>query len=153
METFGEYLNHDHQRCEQFYVEAEHCVSNNLWDKGEVFFHQFCYALERHFSMEEKVLFAEFEKVVHGSGSPTNAMRDEHQKVRCVVAMLEDALARRARNAFLGHSDTLRIMMGQHHEVEEEVILPIIERTLFEQRREIIEAMNEYCGEFQDARN
>jgi len=147
METFGEYLNHDHQRCETVYMDAERCVNSNLWEQADRLFQQFSFALERHFSIEEKVLFAEFEKVIRGSDGPTSAMRSEHQKIRCVVAMLEDALKRRSRNAFLGHSDTLRIMMGQHHDVEETVILPIIDRTLFAHKDQILDAMHNYCDE------
>jgi hemerythrin-like domain-containing protein len=59
--------------------------------------------------------------------------------------MLADALKRRARNAFLGHSDTLRIMMGQHHELEENVVFPIIDRALSRRRQDILKAMHEYC--------
>jgi len=86
-------------------------------------------------------LFAAFEKAIHGADGPTGIMRVEHKKINSVVFMLRDALERRARNAFLGHADTLNIMIAQHNQVEEDIFYPMIDRMFSSQKHDIIEAM------------
>lgn len=142
MDNIAGYLIIDHSRCDKLYGEAQNCVSTEAWDRAETVFQQFCEALERHFEMEEKVLFAAFEKAIHSTDGPTCAMRDEHQKIRSIISMLQDALARRSRNAFLGHSDTLDIMIQQHNLVEDSILYPMIDRILSGQKDDIIKAMN-----------
>ena len=91
--------------------------------------------------MEEEVLFVAFEKAIHGTDGPTAIMRVEHNKINSVVFMLRDALARRAKNAFLGHADTLNIMIAQHNQVEDDIFYPMLDRMFGAQKHELIEAM------------
>lgn len=137
------YLRNEHNRCDKLYIEAEICVNGDRWDRAEVFFQQFCAALEQHFAMEENVLFVVYEKAIRSGNEATGVLRNEHQKIRGIVCMLQDALKRRAKNAFLGHSDTLNIMMQQHNLLEESVLYPMTDHILFEQKHDIIKAMIE----------
>jgi iron-sulfur cluster repair protein YtfE (RIC family) len=141
MDTISGYLGTHHRRCDQLCIEAEKSVAAELWDRADGLFHEFCAALEQHFAMEEDVLFAAFEKAIHGADGPTGIMRVEHKKINSVVFMLRDALERRARNAFLGHADTLNIMIAQHNQVEEDIFYPMIDRMFSSQKHDIIEAM------------
>lgn len=141
MGTIADYLKDDHNRCERLFSELEISVNAGLWDRADATFLQFHGALDKHFEMEEKVLFAAFESTAAGSG-PTAILRNEHQQIRGIVAMLEYALTRRARNAFLGHSDTLYIMIHRHNAIEENTLYQMTDHILFEQKQSIIEAMN-----------
>src|ERR1019366_5437572 len=118
MSTIADYLRNDHNRCEKLFTELEISVNAGLWDRADIVFQQFRDAPEKHFEMEEKVLFGAFENTPAG-GVPTSILRNEHQQIRGIVAMLEYALTRRSRNAFLGHSDTLYIMIHRHNAIEE----------------------------------
>ena len=142
MGTISEYLHNDHNRCDKLCGEVEECVNSELWDRAEVLFEGFCQALEQHFTMEENVLFVAFEKAIRSASGPTSVMRDEHQKIRSVIFMLQDALARRSRNAFLGHAETLNIMIQQHNQVEENILYPMLEHLLSAQKNDIVKAMN-----------
>lgn len=143
MGAISEYIRNDHNRCDLLCNEAAVCVSTEAWDRAEVIFLQFRNALEQHFTMEEDVLFSAFEKAIRSPEYPTSAMRNEHQKIRSVIFMLQDALTRRARNAFLGHADTLDIMMHQHNQVEENILYPMIDHVLGAQKHDIIKAMTQ----------
>jgi len=141
MDTISGYLSKDHSRCDLLCNELENSVSTELWDRADRLFKDFCVAMEQHFAMEEDVLFVAFEKAIRSTEGPTCVMRDEHNKIRSVIFMLHDALTRRARNAFLGHADTLNIMIEQHNQLEESVFYPMIDRLLGAQKHAIVEAM------------
>jgi hemerythrin-like domain-containing protein len=143
MDTISEYLGKHHGRCDQLCYEAEKSVAAGLWERADESFQEFCAALEQHFAMEENVLFVAFEKAIHGTDGPTSVMRVEHKKINSVVFMLRDALARRARNAFLGHADTLNIMIRQHNQVEDDIFYPMIDRMFSAQKDDLIKAMRQ----------
>ena len=140
MSTIANYLRNDHNQCEKLFTELEISVNAGLWDRADDVFQDFQDALENHFKMEEKVLFAAFENSAAGGG-PTAILRNEHQQIRGVVAMLTYALTRRSKNAFLGHSDTLYIMIHRHNAIEESILYQMTDHILFEQKQALIDAM------------
>jgi hemerythrin-like domain-containing protein len=141
MDTITQYLSTDHKRCDDALIEAENCVNENLWDRAEIWLQKFCESLEHHFAMEEKILFLAFEKAIGSSEGPTSVMRNEHQQIRGITSMLQSALTRREANAFLGHADTLNIMMQQHNLKEESILYLMADRVLSDKRHDIIDAM------------
>ena len=151
MDTITEYLNDDHHRCDDLGAEAKICVGKEQWDRASLSFERFSNALELHFTMEEDVLIDAFEKAIKSGDGPTCVMRNEHRVIRSIMFMLQDALERRAKNAFLGHFDTLDIMIQQHNLVEESFLYPMIDRMFAAQKETIINAMNlisaPECGE------
>ena len=146
MESIAIYLNHAHQRCDELCMQASAHVGGNRWDDAELLFQAFSTALEQHFTMEEKVLFSAFEKAIRTSEGPTSVMREEHRKIRSVIFMLQDALTRRARNAFLGHADTLTIMIAQHNLVEQTFLYPMMDSLPESQQNEIRCSMSTIAG-------
>jgi hemerythrin-like domain-containing protein len=141
MGTISRYLTTDHKRCDDALIEAENYVNENLWDRAETCLQQFCDALEHHFAMEEKVLFLAFEKAIGRSEGPTSVMRNEHRQIRGILSMLQSALKRQDTNAFLGHAETLNIMLQQHNLKEESVLYLMADRILSDRTHDIIDAM------------
>lgn len=143
MNTITGYLTNDHKRCDNLFTEAQYCVFADLWERAEACSQQFFDAIEQHFAMEEKVLFLAFEYAIGSSDGPTGVMRDEHQQIRGIISRLDSALMRRDKNAFLGHSDTLNIMLQQHITKEESLLYGMTDRLLSEQKHDIIQAMHQ----------
>jgi hemerythrin-like domain-containing protein len=87
--------------------------------------------MERHFKMEEEVLFPAFEEAtgMHGSG-PTEVMRHEHRQMR---ALLQD-MSRRADagdfDGVLDQGDTLLMVIQQHNAKEEGMLYPMADNVL-----------------------
>jgi len=54
---------------------------------------------------------------------------------------LTDALTRRDKIAYLGHSESLNIMLQQHNMKEENILYPMTDRVLAAQQRELVEEM------------
>lgn len=141
MNSIATYLGSDHQRCDEYFIQAETHVSDKQWDQAETCLAQFTEALERHFAMEEKVMFLEFERATGSSAGPTAVMRMEHQQLRAILALLREALAARDADAYLGHSDTLNTMMQQHNMKEESVLYLMADRVLSGRQEAVIGAM------------
>ncbi|GAB3554456.1 hemerythrin domain-containing protein [Noviherbaspirillum agri] len=143
METITGYLATDHKRCDDFFASAESSVVKKQWAEAEASLKDFSSALERHFTMEEKVLFPEFEAATGSTQGPTSVMRMEHQQMRSILALLQEALEQQDVDNFLGNSDTLNTMMQQHNMKEESILYVMSDRVLSGKQPDIIGAMNE----------
>jgi len=141
METISRHLGTDHKRCDDFFAQAETAVAGTLWTHAEQAMNAFCEALEQHFAMEEQVLFPEFEEAVGTREGPTAVMRMEHRQMREVITMLNDCLAKRDADGFLGYSETLNTLMQQHNMKEESILYPMTDRVLNGRQDDIIGAM------------
>lgn len=143
METISNYLGTDHTRCDESFAQLEASVSNGKWEDAEAAFRYFNDAMERHFRMEEKVLFTAFEQATGNTAGPTSVMRMEHQHLRSIISSVSDAIGKRDTDEFFAHADTLRIMMHQHNLKEESILYLMVDRVLSARCNAIIGAMNE----------
>ncbi len=142
MTSITEYLSGDHKRCDDLFASAETNASQNKWEEAQANLKEFITALERHFGMEEKVLFPEFENVTGSTQGPTNVMRMEHQQMRSILEMLQDSAKRCSTDDFLGYSETLNTMMQQHNMKEESILYVMTDRVLAGRQDEIIKTMS-----------
>lgn len=142
MHTISHYMSSDHKRCDDLFASAETSVNSKDWDSAEAAFREFAEGMERHFSMEETVLFLAFEKAIGSSDGPTSVMRMEHKQLRAILGMLQESLAARDAEGFLGYSETLNTMMQQHNMKEESILYLMTDRMLSGQHEEIISTMH-----------
>ncbi|HEX6829133.1 MAG TPA: hemerythrin domain-containing protein, partial [Burkholderiales bacterium] len=130
MGAIGNYLATDHRHCDGLFARAEEAASAGDWPGCASAFDGFRHALEHHFSMEERVLFPVFEERTGMAGGPTVVMRGEHQQMRGLCALLAEAAQGRSAEEFLGHCESLLILMQQHNLKEENVLYPMADRAL-----------------------
>jgi hemerythrin-like domain-containing protein len=130
MNEFITYLKDDHRHCDDVLVDAERAVVDNDWPTAESRLADFSKDVQRHFAVEEDVLFPAFESRTGMTGGPTHAMRAEHRLIRDLLTALDRAAQDRDTRDFLGHADTLNIMLQQHNMKEENILYPMIARTL-----------------------
>ncbi|ASJ24372.1 hemerythrin domain-containing protein [Laribacter hongkongensis] len=123
-------LSHQHRACDTLFAACESAVRTQDWNRAQVVFASFRQNMERHFSIEELVLFPAYESASGSSMGPTRMMRIEHQDMRDLMDDIEAALAARQLAAFLGQNDTLLILMQQHNMKEECVLYPVCEKLL-----------------------
>jgi len=126
MTSIPEYMTTKHRECDEVFSEAETAVAQNNWalalDKWKVFAAE----LAEHFEQEEDTLFPEFEQATGMTSGPTQVMRMEHQQMRGLVQELDNALAAKAQDEYLGLSETLMVMMQQHNMKEEMMLYPMM---------------------------
>ncbi|WP_034295821.1 hemerythrin domain-containing protein [Herbaspirillum sp. RV1423] len=144
MDSITNYLGSAHSHCDDRFVEAENAVLDGLWDKGARFFQEFTAMVEQHFAMEEKILFPAIEAATGNASGPTEIMRNEHEQMRRIVAMLVETIAKRDKAAFLGQCETFNIMVQQHNIKEESILYPMADRILGARAGATISAMHHF---------
>jgi hemerythrin-like domain-containing protein len=128
--TIPSFLGADHQHCDDGFANAEAAVSEARWTDAARDFAGFLAAMRRHFSMEEEVLFPAFEGATGMTIGPTQVMRSEHAQMNEIMDALQEALQSQDAEAYLGHSETLLLLMRQHNMKEEQVLYPMCEQHL-----------------------
>lgn len=123
-------MSKDHLRCDDLFVKAEESVFEEDWSQAAECFTDFHDAIERHFRVEEEVLFPDFEKKLNSTAGPTAMMRSEHTQMRDLLTRMSQALENNNLDDYLGHSETLLIIMQQHNAKEEQMLYPMTDQAL-----------------------
>lgn len=141
MTTISQFMSDQHRHCDDLFAAAENAAGEGDWPSCARQFKQFADGMERHFRMEENVLFPAFEQETGMTMGPTEVMRNEHIQMREVLKQLTQAVEQKNQDAYLGHSETMLILMQQHNLKEESVLYPMTDRSLGENGEEIISRM------------
>jgi hemerythrin-like domain-containing protein len=141
MQTFTNFMGGDHHQCDQYFAEAEAAVESGAWQHAATAHRQFIEAMQRHFAMEEELLFPAFEQASGNPSGPTTVMRHEHEQMRSLFGEMDEAVAQQDADAYLGTSETLLILMQQHNAKEEQILYPMSERLLAEQQEALLADM------------
>lgn len=141
MITINQFMADDHRRCDDLFIGAENAADQGDWASCARRFGEFADGMERHFRMEENVLFPVFEQHTGMTMGPTEVMRNEHAQMRDVLKQLEQAVEQKNQDAYLSYSETLLILMQQHNLKEESVLYPMIDQSLNGNSQQIIGRM------------
>lgn len=141
MITINQFMADDHRRCDDLFIGAENAADQGDWASCARQFKEFADGMERHFRMEENVLFPVFEQHTGMTMGPTEVMRNEHAQMRDVLKQLEQAVEKKNQDAYLSYSETLLILMQQHNLKEESVLYPMIDQSLSGNSQQIISRM------------
>jgi iron-sulfur cluster repair protein YtfE (RIC family) len=87
-------------------------------------------ALERHFGLEEQILFPAFEERTGMSAGPTQMMRSEHEGMRTMLADMQRAALVGDIDQYSGLAETLLLMLQQHNLKEEQILYPMMDQAL-----------------------
>jgi iron-sulfur cluster repair protein YtfE (RIC family) len=143
MSTISTTMTADHRRCDQIFSSAEELVTTGDWTEAESKFELFRDAILNHFTMEEERLFPAFEQHQGHAMGPTQVMRMEHNQMRQLLAELEQAAQTRNDTQYLGIADTLMMIMQQHNMKEEQMLYPMMDRTLGQEGSEIAQQIGQ----------
>lgn len=127
-----EFMRDDHRACDHLYADAETALLAKEGEKAFALFEEFSATTQHHFDMEEGELFLTFEKRTGMMGGPTQMMRYEHQQLRSLIESMRTALSENRHNDFFGIGESMMIMLQQHNMKEEQMLYPMIDRTLGE---------------------
>jgi hemerythrin-like domain-containing protein len=130
-DAIARFLSDDHHHCDQLLAACETALSGrgSAAESAKALID----AMERHFRMEEEVLFPELEEANPMARGPTGVMRIEHQQMRQLFADLSDAVAASDREGGLGVLETLHILAQQHNAKEEGILYPLADAALPEE--------------------
>jgi len=142
MKTLLEFMQIHHGQCDQLYADGENSLLDEQMEEGVGQITIFLSEMERHFLMEETVLFPTFEDISGMRQGPTQVMRMEHQQIRNLLAHMSDAVTRMDRDEILEVGETLLILMQQHNMKEEGILYPMVDQHLAPYREELMDRMN-----------
>ena len=146
MSTIKEYLSSDHSRCDELFAQMEEKASKSLADAKDLC-QEFISQSERHFQMEERVMFVEFEQKTGMTQGPTQMMRHEHAQMRGLMKDMLGALEDGNKDKFFGNSETLMILMQQHNMKEEQMLYPMAQQHLSAESSRIVDMMESMIAE------
>jgi hemerythrin-like domain-containing protein len=141
MQGILNYMTKEHEKCDEHFATAEQQVSKGNWQDANTTFSDFKSAIERHFLMEEQVLFRYVERTMGNSGGPIAVMRMEHSQMRGLLQSMAEMLEHKDQDGFLGDAETLLILMQQHNMKEEQIVYPMAERLLADGQEQVIAEM------------
>ncbi len=130
MNTILDFLGSDHRACDDLFAAAEEAAASKNWNGARSLFSQFHQAMDRHFAMEEDVLFPAFEAKTGSTMGPTQVMRMEHEQMRALMRDMKTAVTAGKDTEYLGLSETLNMIMQQHNLKEENMLYPMSDRAL-----------------------
>lgn len=130
MTSIPEFMTTKHRECDEFFTDAEAAVATADWALAATKWQSFASELSTHFTQEEETLFPKFEQATGMTAGPTQVMRMEHQQMRALVQDLDNALAAKNKDEYLGLSETLMVMMQQHNMKEEMMLYPMMEQNI-----------------------
>ena len=141
MSTIKEFLTSDHGRCDGFFADMEKKATESLAsakESCEAFIHE----TEKHFQMEERVMFEEFETKTGMREGPTAMMRHEHAQMRGLMSQMLEAIKAGNSDKFFGTTETFMILQQQHNMKEEQMLYPMAQQHLNAESDRIVEMMN-----------
>ncbi len=140
MSTIKGFLSEDHGRCDELFAKMEDAVTQSIENAKEAY-DAFAEATERHFQMEERVMFLEFEQKTGMTQGPTAIMRHEHAQMRNLLAEMGKAIEAKDKDKFFGNSETLMILMQQHNMKEEQMLYTMAQQHLSAEADRIVDMM------------
>ncbi|PLY14661.1 hemerythrin domain-containing protein [Sulfurimonas sp. CVO] len=140
MSTIREYLTADHGHCDELFANMEDAVVKSI-ESAKDAYEEFAKEAEKHFQMEERIMFLEFEEKTGMTQGPTAIMRHEHAQMRNLIAEMGKALEAKDKDKFFGNSETLMILMQQHNMKEEQMLYPMAQQHLSAESDRIVEMM------------
>lgn len=140
MSTIKEYLTTDHRRCDELLASMEESATSSFEASKEAC-QAFVNETERHFQMEERVMFLEFEAKTGMTQGPTAMMRHEHSQMRSLMQQMLDAIDAGNKDKFFGLSETLMILMQQHNMKEEQMLYPMAQQHLSAELQRVVSMM------------
>jgi len=141
MASIKEYLSADHRHCDKIFASMEASASKSLAD-SKILAQEFVDSTERHFQMEERVMFLEFEEKTGMTQGPTAMMRQEHTQMRMLMQQILDAIDTDNKDKFFGLTETLMILLQQHNMKEEQMLYTMAQQHLSAESDRIVEMMD-----------
>ena len=130
MAGIGEYMINHHKECDEVFARAEEAAGAGDWPRAQTEFEAFAHQMDRHFEIEENLLFRAFEEKSGHSGGPTQVMRMEHEQMRTVMHEMRSAMETKDAEQYLGLSETFLVLTQQHNFKEEGILYNMMDQVL-----------------------
>ena len=128
--TINKFMSADHRACDEQFAYLENIIDQANFEAGKNMFDEFYSHMIKHFDMEEKVMFPEFQNCENAHCDPTPVMIMEHDQMRAIFLQMENAIKEHNKEKFLGQSEALLFTMQQHNMKEEQMMYNFADEAL-----------------------
>lgn len=132
--TVNQYMTNDHRMCDEEFASLENIIDSGNFEEAKELFHKFHTHMLNHFSMEENVMFPQFNSSQSEGCNPTGVMIMEHDQMRNLMEKMDQAIQQTDQNQFLGLSENLLFVMQQHNMKEEQIMYNLVDEVLDSQK-------------------
>ncbi|MCP4295217.1 MAG: hemerythrin domain-containing protein [Proteobacteria bacterium] len=129
-QSITRFMAFDHKRCDDLYAEGESKVLEGQLEEGMAILGSFIVGMERHFKIEETILFPTFEETTGMTQGPTQVMRMEHEQMKSILHQMQNAITSQSGEEITGLGETLLVLMQQHNMKEEQMLYFMMEQHL-----------------------
>jgi hemerythrin-like domain-containing protein len=137
MNNTDNWLVHEHSLYENLLSRIQDAVEFDDWGSADLTFRELVAHLKQHMAVEEEVLYPAYEAEAHAPQGPTQALREEHDRIVLLVRDMLPVIKTRDSEHVLESLSRLEYEMIKHHEKEEDIFLPMASHILDEKREEI----------------
>lgn len=138
MAGIGAHMINHHKECDEMFARAEEAAGGGDWARAQGEFEAFAQEMERHFDVEDNVLFPAFDKKTGHVGGPTQVMRMEHNQMRVVMHEMRSAVEAKDAEQYLGLSETFLVIMQQHNFKEEGILYSMMDQVLGDEAAKLL---------------
>ena len=132
-QTITNYYETDHDRLDELFKEFQKYKRID-YPKAKQFFKEFKLGLQRHIVWEEEILFPLFEQKTGMTGGPTEIMRMEHLQIGQYLEDIHAKVKQQDPNSDQDEANLLNALSA-HNTKEEQILYPMIDRTIDESER------------------
>ncbi len=130
MSTIQEYMTQHHKNCDDLLVDAEGALANADWTAFGEAWNKFVQETLHHFTLEEEILFPEFERQTGMTSGPTMVMRHEHSQVRALFEQMQQISQEKLTERAMGIIESTMLLIQQHNMKEEQMLYPMTDNHL-----------------------
>lgn len=138
MQSLTDHLSINHEHCDTLFAGVETAIVNDDAALAQSAFSAFHHAMQRHFAMEETILFPAFDQTSGSDLGATHVMRMEHEQMRELIEQIQGTLNSGNLRACAVLTASLLPLMQQHNLKEEQMLYPLLDRVLQDRVGELI---------------
>lgn len=129
MQSIVEHLSSEHESCDRLFARLAAAIDSGDTVQAQAAYNAFRHAMQRHFAVEDAILFPAFEAGSDALGV-THIMRMEHEQMHELVDQLQAALDSGNPQSSAASLGLLSALIQQHNLKEEQMLYPLLERAL-----------------------
>ena len=137
MKTIAEFMTANHKACDHKFADAEVAALDGKWSEADTAFNAFNDDMLLHFATDEDLLFPALISAGGPSG-PVQVMLMEHTQIKELLNQMAAAIAQKNDSEYSGLSETLLMVMQQHNRKEENILYPIMDQMLANEREALL---------------
>lgn len=139
-QSITRFMEYDHKRCDELYAEGESKILEGDIEEGLEILGGFIVGMERHFRIEESILFPTFEETTGMTQGPTQVMRMEHEQMKAMLTQMKSAILTKSEDQVTALGETLLVLMQQHNMKEEQMLYFMMEQHLSHLAEDLIKS-------------